>query len=66
MDNPSVNMEKLAAELAGNTLMDENMMNDQTHQQIIAFLKSDKVNTFRFVNNCVILLIDFPNCYSGL
>ena len=49
MDNPSANMEKLAAELSGNTLMDENMMNDQTHQQIIAFLKSEKVNTFRFV-----------------
>ena len=49
MDNPSVNMEKLAAELSGNTLMDENMMNDQTHQQIIAFLKSEKVNIFRFV-----------------
>ena len=47
MDNPELNVEKLAAEMAGNTLMDETSVNDQTYQQIVAFLKTDKMNTFR-------------------
>ena len=47
MDNAELNVEKLAAELAGNTLMDETSVNDQTYQQIVAFLKTDKMNMFR-------------------
>ena len=43
--------------LAGNTMLDENAMNDQTYQQIVSFLKTDKMSTFRFVikfeNKCV-------------
>ena len=39
MDPNNINVEKLAAELAGNTVLDENSMNDQTYQQIVAFLK---------------------------
>ena len=49
MDNPEINVEKLAAELAGNTLIDETSVNDQTYQQIVAFLKTDKMNKFRYV-----------------
>ena len=48
MDNTDINVEKLAAELAGNTLMDETSVNDQTYQQIVAFLKTEKMNMFRF------------------
>ena len=47
MDNTELNVEKLAAELAGNTMMDETSVNDQTYQQIVAFLKTDKMNMFR-------------------
>ena len=47
MDNTELNVEKLAAELAGNTMLDETSVNDQTYQQIVAFLKTDKMNTFR-------------------
>ena len=47
MDNTEINVEKLAAELAGNTMMDETSVNDQTYQQIVAFLKTDKMNMFR-------------------
>ena len=47
MDNPELNVEKLAAEMAGNTLMDETSVNDQTYQQIVAFLKTEKMNIFR-------------------
>ena len=47
MDNTELNVEKLAAELAGNTVMDETSVNDQTYQQIVAFLKTDKMNMFR-------------------
>ena len=47
MDNAELNVEKLAAELAGNTVMDETSVNDQTYQQIVAFLKTDKMNMFR-------------------
>ena len=45
---PDLNVEKLAAEMAGNTMMDEKKVNDQTYQQIVAFLKTDKVNAFRY------------------
>ena len=48
MDNQEINVEKLAAELAGNTLIDETSVNDQTYQQIVAFLKTDKMNKFRY------------------
>ena len=48
MDNTELNVEKLAAELAGNTIMDETSVNDQTYQQIVAFLKTDKMNMFRY------------------
>ena len=51
MDPNNINVEKLAAELAGNTVLDENSMNDQTYQQIVAFLKSDKLKVFRFDSN---------------
>ena len=47
MDNTELNVEKLAAELAGNTMLDETSVNDQTYQQIVAFLKTDKMNMFR-------------------
>lgn len=47
MDNTELNVEKLAAELAGNTMLDETSVNDQTYQQIVAFLKTDKMNIFR-------------------
>ena len=47
MDNTEINVEKLAAELAGNTMMDETSVNDQTYQQIVAFLKTDEMNMFR-------------------
>ena len=50
MDNMDLNVEKLAAELAGNTVMDENSVNDQTYQQIVAFLKTEKMNMFRLDN----------------
>lgn len=43
-----MNVEKLAAEMAGNTMMDEKKVNDQTYQQIVAFLKTEKVNAFRY------------------
>ena len=45
---PDLNVEKLAAEMAGNTMMDEKKVNDQTYQQIVAFLKTEKVNAFRY------------------
>ena len=48
MDNTELNVEKLAAELAGNTMLDETSVNDQTYQQIVAFLKTDKMNIFRY------------------
>ena len=48
MDNTELNVEKLAAELAGNTMMDETSVNDQTYQQIVAFLKTEKMNMFRY------------------
>ena len=44
---PNINIEKLAADMAGNTMMDEKQMNDQTHQQIVGFLKTEKLNQFR-------------------
>ena len=44
---PDLNVEKLAAEMAGNTMMDEKQMNDQVYAQIIGFLKTDKINQFR-------------------
>ena len=47
MDNTELNVEKLAAELAGNTMMDETSVNDQTYQQIVSFLKTEKMNMFR-------------------
>ena len=47
MENTEINVEKLAAEMAGNTLMDETSVNDQTYQQIVAFLKTEKMNIFR-------------------
>ena len=50
MDNTELNVEKLAAELAGNTMMDETSVNDQTYQQIVAFLKTEKMNMFRYTN----------------
>ena len=56
MDPNNINVEKLAAELAGNTMLDENSMNDQTYQQIVAFLKSEKINVFRYVSRVI-------NCY---
>ena len=49
MENTEINVEKLAAEMAGNTLMDETSVNDQTYQQIVAFLKTEKMNVFRSV-----------------
>ena len=47
MDPTNVDFEKLAQRLAGNTTLDENSVNDQTYQQIVSFLKTDKVNIFR-------------------
>jgi len=47
MDPANLDMEKIAAHLAGNTMLDENAMNDQTYQQIVSFLKTDKMSTFR-------------------
>lgn len=44
---PDIDFEKLAAEMSGNTLIDENQVNDQAYQQIVGFLKTDKMNQFR-------------------
>ena len=47
---PDINFEKLAGEMAGlsgNTMIDETQMNDQAYQQIVGFLKTDKLNQFR-------------------
>ena len=64
MDNQEINVEKLAAELAGNTLIDETSVNDQTYQQIVAFLKTDKMNKFRYVildNMIIIWTVQFDH-----
>ena len=47
---PNINLEKLsemAGGMVGNTSMDENSVNDQSFQQIVSFLKSEKMGTFR-------------------
>ena len=44
---PDIDFEKLAAEMSGNTMMDETQVNDQAYQQIVGFLKTDKLNQFR-------------------
>lgn len=47
MDPSNIDIEKIAAQFSGNTLLDENSVNDQTYQQIIAFLKTEKLNEFK-------------------
>lgn len=47
---PNINLEKLsemAGGMVGNTSMDENSVNDQSFQQIVSFLKSEKMGIFR-------------------
>lgn len=47
---PNINLEKLsemASGMVGNTSMDENSVNDQSFQQIVSFLKSEKMGIFR-------------------
>ena len=71
MDNTELNVEKLAAELAGNTMMDETSVNDQTYQQIVAFLKTEKMNMFRYTTvletlfGTIALNDDFSTKYSS-
>ena len=51
---PNINFEKLSAEMVGNTVLDENSVNDQSYQQIASFLKSEKITIFRYdINNYV-------------
>ena len=45
---PNINFEKLSAEMVGNTVLDENSVNDQSYQQIASFLKSEKITIFRY------------------
>ena len=49
---PNIDLEKLtemAGGMVGNTSMDENSVNDQSFQQIVSFLKSEKMAIFRLV-----------------
>ena len=48
---PNIDLEKLS-EMAGgmvaNTSMNENSVNDQSFQQIVSFLKTEKMSIFRY------------------
>ena len=41
------NLEKISSEMGGGAMIDETQMNDQVHQQIVGFLKTEKLNQFR-------------------
>ena len=48
---PNIDLEKLsemAGGMVGNTSMNENSVNDQSFQQIVSFLKSEKMSVFRY------------------
>ena len=48
---PNIDLEKLsemAGGMVGNTSMNENSVNDQSFQQIVSFLKSEKMSIFRY------------------
>ena len=51
---PNIDLEKLS-EMAGgmvaNTSMNENSVNDQSFQQIVSFLKTEKMSIFRYLHN---------------
>ena len=51
---PNIDLEKLS-EMAGgmvaNTSMNENSVNDQSFQQIVSFLKTEKMSIFRYTSN---------------
>jgi len=50
---PDINFKKLSEQMSemsgmgGNTTIDETQINDQAYQQIVGFLKTDKLNQFR-------------------